>query len=241
MGVASARLSASFMRRVASSSLYWSSLGRDAMNPSKPPDPPPPFQQSDWPLPADNPARRTMQIIADYAAYVPPDSYPYYRSIPHALRASIKQPLPPEHSFYAVIGRVVAEFAQVEHILDLAIWDLCAADQLLASCITGQLLGQSGRFLALQELADAKGFDKAMWKRIETLKSGAAILFKRRNRFVHDAWYETGVGQTGQFRSYSGKEGVFGFHEVTSADAEKIIVSVKKMAAVTCSPVCPRL
>jgi len=151
--------------------------------------------------------------------------------MPHALRASIQQPLPSEHPFYVLIGRVAAEWAKIEHILDLAIWDLCAVDHRLGSCITGQLAGQFGRFGAIQALARAKGFDKKMLGRIENFANSTNTLARRRNRFVHDAWYETGVGQTGQFRSYSAKEGVFGFYEVKSGYAEETIALFKQKAA----------
>ena len=113
-------------------------------------------------------------------------------------------PLPDQNPFYALIGRVAAEWAQIEHILDLTIWDLCAADHLLASCITGQIAGQYGRFNAIHALAAAKGFDKKMLDRIEHLSNTTAGLSKRRNRFVHDAWYTTGSEQ-GQLKAFHRK------------------------------------
>ncbi len=46
-------------------------------------------------------------------------------------------PLPAKHSRYALIGRVAAEWAQLEHLLDLIIWNLLTRlDRETASCLT---------------------------------------------------------------------------------------------------------
>jgi len=45
-------------------------------------------------------------------------------------------PLPAKHSRYALIGRVAAEWAQLEHLLDLIIWNLLTRlDRETASCL----------------------------------------------------------------------------------------------------------
>jgi hypothetical protein len=143
---------------------------------------------------------------------------------------SVLTPLPLDHPFYVQIGRVAAEWAKLEHFLDLIIWELSGGSNELLSCITGQLLGQFGRFNAIQSLAAAKGYDGKMLKRIEHLSNCTAGLAKRRNRFVHDAWYikhrdsETKVGQ---FKSRSAKDNKFGFDEVTSTYAEETITQIK--------------
>src|SRR5436853_536115 len=95
--------------------------------------------------------------------------------------------LPEEHPFYSLIGRVAAEAAQVEHTLDLIIWELSGVKHELGSCITGQLAGAYGRFNAIQALASAKGANRALLNEIETLSNKTNGTLKLRHRFVHDA------------------------------------------------------
>jgi hypothetical protein len=141
------------------------------------------------------------------------------------------EPLPESHPFYALVGRVAAEWAEIEHILDLIIWDLSGVDRKLGSCITGQLLGQYGRFNAVHALAAAKGFEQGTLNRIEHLRNTAGNLATRRNRFVHDAWHTTGGGQASQFKSFSAKDGKFGFHDVSSDYAVETIRLIQEKAA----------
>jgi hypothetical protein len=46
------------------------------------------------------------------------------RSTFFAPRVTIHGPLPEDHPFYALVGRVASEWAHLEHILDTTIWDL---------------------------------------------------------------------------------------------------------------------
>jgi hypothetical protein len=138
--------------------------------------------------------------------------------------------LPPEHPFYALIGRVAAEGARLEHTLDLIIWELAGIDHKIGSCITAQLTGSFGRFNAIEALAAATGFDKAMLRSIAKLAGKTNEVLKSRHRFVHDAWYEGGE-RTGQFKSFLAKDQKFGMHEVTEADALKTIEIIREQTS----------
>ena len=136
--------------------------------------------------------------------------------------------LPPEHSFYANIGRVAAEWARLEHILDLIIWELSGLNQTEGSCITGVLLGHLARFNAILALASSKGFSKELLNRIKARSDRTGEVAKRRHRFVHDAWYTEGGDHAAQFRSFSAKDGKFGIHDVTAADAHETIEAIQE-------------
>jgi hypothetical protein len=146
----------------------------------------------------------------------------------------VEKLLPDDHPFYQLFGRVAAEWALIEHVLDLTIWELAGFSHELGSCITGQLIGQSGRFNALLALVAAKGCDDKMRNRITDLVYKTGNLAKRRNRFVHDAWYlsESESGKSvGQFKSYEPKIGKSGFDEVTETFAIETIDPIKSKLA----------
>ncbi len=152
----------------------------------------------------------------------------------HTLGTTVPQlelkslcPLPANHEFYTLIGRVAAEWARLEHLLDEIIWSLSGIDQKLGSCITGQLVGQYGRFSAIHALAVALGAEKKILDRIVTMSGKCGELSKKRNRFVHDAWYLTQEDQVEQFKSFSPKDGIFGINEVSEAYAEETITRIR--------------
>jgi hypothetical protein len=136
-------------------------------------------------------------------------------------------PLPPEHPFYPTIGRVAAEAAHLEHILDTIIWEMAGADRELGACITGQLLGPAARLNVMHALAAQKGLPKDVLNRIEDLTNKCSEVHKRRNRFVHDAWYAAGE-ITGQFKSPLAKDARFGIHDITPEYATETIDLIKK-------------
>ena len=69
-----------------------------------------------------------------------------------------------------------------------------------------------------------------MLDRIETLSNKINEIAKRRNRFVHDAWYTEGGEHAGQFKSFAAKEGKFGIHEITESYAQETIEKIKQKA-----------
>jgi hypothetical protein len=144
--------------------------------------------------------------------------------------AKVLTSLPSDHPFYAVIGRVAAEAARLEHTFDLIIWELSGVNHELGSCITGQLAGSYGRFNAIQALAAAKGCGQELLDEIETLANKSNNALRRRHRFVHDAWYTEGGAHAGQFKSLIPKEAKFGIHDVSKEYAEQTIELLKKRA-----------
>jgi hypothetical protein len=144
-------------------------------------------------------------------------------------------PLPADHPFYAEIGKVAAEWAQFEHILDLIVWDLAKIPQAEGSCITGAFQSYISRFDAINALADLQGIDKKILNQIDTLLRHARGAAKARNRIVHDAWYEEKVtGQLGQFRSQSLKDKQtqrFGIRDIDRKEVEQLLAQIQRRIA----------
>ncbi len=149
----------------------------------------------------------------------------------------IKQkPLPENHPFYALIGRVVAEWAQLEHGLDLIIWDLAKTDPVVNSCITGQIGNYFARFETIAALTQLRGrHGISMDKRITTLRSQIGNSAKERARYVHDAWFIRSSGdqpgdinEVGRFSNFSVKGKKFGFLPIAEEEAHNFIEKIKQ-------------
>jgi hypothetical protein len=148
-------------------------------------------------------------------------------------------PLPEEHFFYSLIGRAVAEWARLEHELDRTIWDLAACDpndpkRAISSCMTGKIVNFAFRFDAIEDLADLRGFDEQMKRRIRKLKSRAGDYVNKRNRYVHNAWFARSIGDdvddvisVGQFISFSVKNKTFGHIIITKTEMTNFIHEVQ--------------
>lgn len=147
---------------------------------------------------------------------------------------AVQKPLPENHPFYALIGRVVAEWARLEHILDQIIWDLAKGDKIANSGITGQIMGHYPRFKIILALAEHRGNDKKIIDKIKEISGAVAGLSDERNRYVHDAWFlqivSEKVSAVGQFKSLSIKSKKVGFKPIKEQDVKKFLGRVGAQA-----------
>ena len=121
-------------------------------------------------------------------------------------------PLPDDHPFYAVIGRVAAEWSQLEHLLDIIIWDLSGVEHDAGACITAQMMGVGNRLQAIMALGERRSLSKKIPERVNSLTEKSFKPGEARNRIVHDTWYIKSVSrQLGQFRSMARKIGASGW------------------------------
>ncbi len=143
-------------------------------------------------------------------------------------------PLPETHRFYPLIGRVAAEWAYLEHILDLINWDLTKGDKAANSCITGQIMNYLPKFRAIEALAMYYGYDKATVGDIRSLKGKVQRVVDKRNRYVHDAWFLQTIGEStdkvGQFKSYSERDNQFGFAEIKEKEVLECVDKIRNAA-----------
>lgn len=148
----------------------------------------------------------------------------------------VHRSLPDDHEFYKLVGRVASEWAQLEHTLDLIIWQLAQwkttglADAHVA-CITAQIMGVPGRCKAIDALGRLHGLDDAtILKAARKLMNDSYPASEARNRFVHDPWYiEDQSRQPGQFKAMPFSDQRYGVQHISETDATKTIDSIRAL------------
>jgi hypothetical protein len=78
--------------------------------------------------------------------------------------------LPEDHPTYALIGRVAAEWARLEHKLDVMIWEMAKLPFEVGSCITGQMVGHAPRFNAISALGAIRGLSGGLLMRLSNAR-----------------------------------------------------------------------
>jgi hypothetical protein len=125
------------------------------------------------------------------------------------------RPLPEDHIFYGMVGRVASEWAHLEHALDLIIWELAGGQQSALACITAQIMGVGPRCKAILALGTLRKLPSPLLKRVRTLMSDSYHVSDLRARWVHDAWYlEEGSGHAAQFKSMPYSDQRHGFFQI---------------------------
>jgi hypothetical protein len=138
--------------------------------------------------------------------------------------------LPETDPFYALVGRVASEWAHLEHILDTTIWGLLGVTDVLAACVTSQIMGVPGRCKAVMTLSAAQGLDEAIWgKPFRQLMSSSYDTSDWRNRYVHDFWVIPEPGKATQFRAMPYKDQRFGLVEVSKADIDRTLEKIRAL------------
>lgn len=149
----------------------------------------------------------------------------------------IHEPLPAEHPFYALVGRVASEWAHLEHILDLVIWDLAGwgiasiPNNRLAT-ITSQIMGVPPRCKVIIALGRTHNLDyKTYLKPFAVLMNDSYSVADWRARWIHDPWYnDTGSpGAPAQFRAMPYRDQRFGIHEIDQAELDKTLDQIREL------------
>jgi hypothetical protein len=105
---------------------------------------------------------------------------------------------------YAVqIAHVVTGWAQVEHDIDAAIWELANLYDTpdIGACLTAQFTTVNARLNALISLARVRGIPDFQIGKLNKFRDRATALADRRNRVAHDPWlsaYGKGLKELGK-------------------------------------------
>jgi hypothetical protein len=128
--------------------------------------------------------------------------------------------LPAKHSRYALIGRVAAEWAQLEHLLDIIIWRLLSSTgRETASCLTAHIGGYGPKCRTIVALLKTLDLPADIEKAVNPLMGKLAPVAEERARIVHDAWFGLPRSRhTKQFRSRTSKSAAFGLMPVKQAE-----------------------
>jgi hypothetical protein len=100
------------------------------------------------------------------------------------------KPLTDDHPCYALVGRIAAEQARIEHLLDGIIANLADLDEATAACVTGQMVGMFPRYSALFQLAHQCNMPPKIKEEVSNLRNRSGDIGEKRNRAVHDPWLE---------------------------------------------------
>jgi hypothetical protein len=144
-------------------------------------------------------------------------------------------PLPADHPFYALVGRVASEWSHFEHILDLTIWDLArwrteGFTAQIAACITAQIGGIPGRCNAIVSLGLLRGIDDAILKQVRKLRGHAYPPADQRARMVHDAWFiEEPSHKPGAFRAMPNSDPRFGVQDIPESKFEDLFKQIAEL------------
>lgn len=137
---------------------------------------------------------------------------------------------PDDHPVYNLIGRVAAEWAQLEHTLDRTIWKLAKVPGSRGACVTAQMMGVWPRFNAIEALLTQRsGKLPAMQefiKPVQTLTRKCRDTSEERNRIIHDPWYVDESGKTARHRSMPRSELVYG---IKDHDRSKILGTIENI------------
>jgi len=166
--------------------------------------------------PRDNRLHKTVSMIAESGWFGLQDGIAAHK------------PLPEEHPFYTLVGRVASEWANLEHILDTTIWGLLGASQELTACVTSQIMGVGPRCKAIETLCCARELDESVKQPFRKLMSDSYDLSERRNRAVHDFWVvEAKPDKASQFRAMAYKDKRFGLVEVGRSEIEELLTNIR--------------
>jgi len=143
------------------------------------------------------------------------------------VRVEIHEPLPQGHPFYALIGQISSDWARIEAILDIIIWNLAEVEPHRGACITAQLMGIRPRCLTVLALGTYHGLHKDVLKSVKTFMHESIQPSDDRNRAVHDAWYlEVLTKEVAQFRSMPKDELVYGFVQKSEDELKTTLNSI---------------
>jgi len=112
-----------------------------------------------------------------------------YENVQSETLLRIQQSLRGDHPYLQLIGRVASEWTHFEHILDQIIWALAGIDENIAICITGQMIGATLRFKAIDALGKHLGISQELLTKTNRLKNDNYAVVEGRNRIVHDPWF----------------------------------------------------
>src|ERR1700674_5533818 len=96
--------------------------------------------------------------------------------------------LPDDNPIYSLVGQVASDWAFIEHILDLIIWELAGINHAKGACLTAQITGHHNKCDSIIALETYLGFSASTIKRVEDLKGSLYNVSNPRNRIVHDPW-----------------------------------------------------
>ena len=145
------------------------------------------------------------------------------------VRLSIRGSLPPDHPCHALIGRVASAWTQFEYMLDLVVWDMGNLNRETGVCITGQMMGATGRFKAIEALGRKVGLGTETLEKFRKLRNQHYEIAEQRNRIVHDPWFVVLESDDGTMTGGVSQMKVAGDTPVNTTQVEETIQRIETL------------
>lgn len=98
--------------------------------------------------------------------------------------------LRPDNGILAKIGEMAVEWSELERRVDETIWHVLETPADRGACLTAQFVGPGPRCRALMSLCRVANISNDIIEDIAQFKKEAGQIGSKRNRILHDYWFE---------------------------------------------------
>jgi hypothetical protein len=132
-------------------------------------------------------------------------------------------------AYALAVGRIAIGWANLEFVINQAIWELANVEAAAGACMTAQIISIGPRMNALTSLVDFRNGGADILKSLNKLAGDIDGLARQRNRFIHD--YVALKENTGEFQRVevtARRKVVFDYQKVDLAEMEKLQSKIVK-------------
>jgi hypothetical protein len=130
---------------------------------------------------------------------------------------------------YAAIGKVAAEWAEFEFILDTRTLRLGAFDTKRGLCLTLQIIGPGRKLNAYMSIALLNGASDTTIKKLLKFQGRAFELAEKLNRVVHDQWMIFPSGSSHRFEATANKKLVMEYKEHPTESVDMLMKEIRSL------------
>ena len=124
-----------------------------------------------------------------------------------------------DNDHYIAIGKVAANWAALEMLINSAIWQIAEIPDHLGACVTSQIYTFDGRMKALISILGVRGDFDDVVRNLNKFHEKSRAFAQRRHRTVHDPWVgdlKSGVPQ--RLEVTADKRLVSGYKPISTRD-----------------------
>ncbi len=155
--------------------------------------------------------------------------------IPANVQIQTFHRLESDSPIYGLVGQVASDWAGLEHVLDIIIWNLAEVQPHLGACLTAQMMGHAPRCDAIIALATYRKFPPDLIDEVDNFKNSLFSVSNPRNRIIHDPWIAIATAdsegrsvESGQYKSMARKELKCGANKADIDAIQKLIEKIQQ-------------
>lgn len=141
--------------------------------------------------------------------------------------------LPADNPVFSLVGQVCAEWAKLEHTLDLIIFEMIGGDRFPMSTLTAQIMGARPRLTAIVTLMTHRKYEIELISKANKLQDRCSKSQEQRNRIVHDPWFleADSAGHLGasQHTSPRNKSSGLGYVSKSESELRQVLQEIKAL------------